>query len=513
MERLTRLLVVDDELIQRSGIKHLCDWEAHGFVIVGEAAGGQEGMRLVAETRPDIVITDILMPGMDGIAFTQKVKEAYPEVAVVVLSGYDNFEYVKSLFKLGVDDYLLKPKLNRDDFLALLYQLRRRKVTGEAKSSLGGLLRRLFERDGNTPALRTEFAAALPGLDPDKPCCLLVGGVCGQALHHADLPQLEAAAAVLHPAPYALCLTGEGEAAILFQVREDSREQARMLAEALGARFDAPLLLAAGAEPGPLGELPRLYDECLHELEYGFYHPERQLLFCGETPREAVEFPQAELRAALDPLELSRARDVLQRYVESAARSGGTEVFAFKKQLEGGLYDVIRALTEAGFEVAGLQREKLLFFRQIDRSVTVRELAEVLDGIFTRFGQAADSALGMRENDLFIRMRQYIDQNIEQDIRLSDLATRFHLNYTYLSTLFRQRTGEHFTHYLSRVRVEKAKQLLQNENNSIQQVSDQVGFASQGYFAKIFRRFTGLPPRDYQVIYHKNKAKENHDGQ
>ena len=109
MKNLTTIILIDDEMVLRHGLKYLCDWEASGFTIIGEAANGIEGFRLVEQLRPDIVITDIVMPGMDGVSLISKIKEHFPNIHIIVLSSYDNFSYAKSAFKLGIDDYLLKP--------------------------------------------------------------------------------------------------------------------------------------------------------------------------------------------------------------------------------------------------------------------------------------------------------------------------------------------------------------------------------------------------------------------
>lgn len=124
MKNLLKIVIIDDEMILRNGLKYLCNWESHGFTIAGEAANGIEGFQLVEQLRPDIVITDIVMPGMDGISLTARIKEHFPDIHIIVLSSYDNFSYAKSGFKLGIDDYLLKPELEASDLLHLLEKLR-----------------------------------------------------------------------------------------------------------------------------------------------------------------------------------------------------------------------------------------------------------------------------------------------------------------------------------------------------------------------------------------------------
>ena len=106
-----RVLIVDDELLVRQGIKHLLNWEHEGFQIVGEASNGKEALELIERMEPHIVITDIVMPVMGGEELTRAVKARFPEIEVIILSSFGEFDYVRSTFQSGVVDYILKPKL------------------------------------------------------------------------------------------------------------------------------------------------------------------------------------------------------------------------------------------------------------------------------------------------------------------------------------------------------------------------------------------------------------------
>ena len=95
MNDYCKILIIDDEYIMRQGIKHMLDWERQGFQIVGEAANGKEGLELLASLHPHIVLCDIVMPQMDGVDFSKVVQKIYPEIQIIILSSYDNFNYVK----------------------------------------------------------------------------------------------------------------------------------------------------------------------------------------------------------------------------------------------------------------------------------------------------------------------------------------------------------------------------------------------------------------------------------
>lgn len=120
MNRLCKVLIVDDEFLVRQGIKHHMNWEAEGFNIVGEASNGEEGLRQVELLKPDIVITDIVMPVMDGETFVRTLKAGYPHIEVIVLADFSEFEYVRSTLRHGAADYILKPKLDTNELLEVL---------------------------------------------------------------------------------------------------------------------------------------------------------------------------------------------------------------------------------------------------------------------------------------------------------------------------------------------------------------------------------------------------------
>ena len=120
MSRYCRVLVIDDEFITRQGIKHMLLWEQEGFQIVGEASNGQEGLEMIEKYQPEIVLADIVMPVLNGIDFSLILQEKYPDIKLIILSSYDNFEYVRTTLLNGAVDYVLKPTLNPEILLRAL---------------------------------------------------------------------------------------------------------------------------------------------------------------------------------------------------------------------------------------------------------------------------------------------------------------------------------------------------------------------------------------------------------
>lgn len=510
-EHLTKLLIIDDELLLRNGIKYLCNWEEYGFTIAGEASNGLEGLKMIEAVMPDIVITDILMSVMDGIQLTQKIKEQYPWIPIIVLSSYDNFDYVKSLFKLGVTDYLLKPTLEKEELLALLNRLKTEPVsksdtfqassTHTFKELLHGL-----SPEHDSALLR--FRESCISFSQEGKYLLLCGSLFGEKTFFTFEKQISLLL-LEQPGCYlrVSCISDQGKLCLLLQLRQGEpsieAQYVDMLAGALTKEIREPVIFSMSKPFSSLAEIQKHYADCCALLEYRFYFPEKRFIDSRDMKSHHSGFPGEAFRKTLDPLNLSAAHHILKQYVKNAVRFPSAEVYTLKKQIENALYSLIQTLTAAGFETSSLNLEKIRYFKLIDKAEDYHVLENVLQDFFVLTEAAVTDETQKRESDLFYRIQAYILENCSRELKLSDIANTFHLNYTYLSSLFFQKTNEHFPEYLNKIRIEKAKRLLQTEPSTIQSVSEQAGFINQGYFSKIFKKYVGLSPKEYQKIYRK----------
>lgn len=511
MKKLLKILIIDDEMVLRNGLKYLCDWEANGFTIAGEASNGTEGFSLISRLNPDIVITDIVMPGMDGIDLTAKIKEYYPQISIVVLSSYDDFSYAKSLFKLGIADYLLKPELEADTLLRLLKRLK--PVCGsltEERSTASQFFQELLTFSSmDDSQCRLEMQERGIRFSP-SPFLLLASSCPADLAAHHILPVVAALCAQYLPdSPCISCMTGQGELCLLIQLTSEgtdvSPEQGlpgdgllMPFIDRIRGQLGVPLLFARSALFMDLGELSAQYEELTRLLSYRFYFPDKKLLHSGMLSSGSLSFPEKAFHKGLLEENFTHSWQLLLSYLQEAQERVCVDVFTLKKQTEYALYTLISALTDAGYSTAKMNADKIRYFKQIDQAPDCDHLSAILDDILAAVKLTLLSGGRERENSLFRQIQEYIAANCEKELRLYDLARQFHLNYTYLSTLFYQNTQEHFSDYLNRIRIEKAKKLLRTEDQSIQSISEQCGFGNQGYFSKIFRKLVGCSPREYQ---------------
>ncbi len=511
MKNLVKIIIIDDEMVLRNGLKYLCDWEANGFTIAGEASNGTEGLSLISKLHPDIVITDIIMPSMDGIDLTAKIKEYYPEISIIVLSSYDDFNYAKSLFKLGIADYLLKPELEADTLLQLLKQLKPKcHSMSPERSTASQLFQELITFSSmNDTECRSEMCDR--GINfSTSPFVLLISLCPTDIVIHNMLPMLSSLCTQYLPdSPCVSCITCKGELCLLIQLpsKEDNKfpdenesrdEHLTYFIDCIRGHLGFPLIFARSPYFSTLDNLSTRYEELTYLLNYRFYFPDKRLIHAGMISHGNLPFPDEDFHKGLQQKNFTICWQLLLSYIDAAQKMICVDAFTLKKQTEYALYTLISALADAGYPTDKINANKIRYFKQIEQASDFNHLNSILDDILADIKLIFLSGRQETSNDLFRQIQEYVAANCEKELRLYDLSNQFHLNYTYLSTLFYQNTHEHFSDYLNRIRIEKAKRLLRTGAQSIQNISEQCGFKNQGYFSKIFRKLVGCSPRDYQ---------------
>lgn len=333
-ERLLRVFLVDDEKIIREGMKKLLNWQEDGFEICGEAANGKEALDRIRQTRPDIVITDLRMPGMDGLELVKILAERMRNIKVIVLTGYDEFEYAKEAVRSGVFDYLLKPVSPE-----------------ELRQSLLRLKKKILDR-----AIQYPF---------------------------------------------------EEEAILTRAVRENN---ALLGLDTLQTLLDQYTVM--GVQP-----------EVVHKIC-------RKLL---------VEI------------------DIVYR------ETFGPKVVAIRPELPA--------------------------------KAEIRQMGDIMRDYLCKifdFGEARSSTR------LVEKIKNYLEKNYQENITLKMLEDEFFFNASYISRVFKAKTGENYSDYLLRIRIERAKELLVTTEYSVSKVSQMAGFKNPKYFSRIFKEIVGVQPITYR---------------
>jgi two-component system, response regulator YesN len=504
-EELCRVLIVDDEVLIRQGIKHYMDYEQAGFRIAGEASNGQEALDMIEAIRPHIILTDIVMPIMDGEELTRIVTERYPDIKIIVLSSYGEFDYVRTAFQNGAVDYILKPKLDAEGLLKVL-QTAAGKIPslmqpeGNSSHSIESVIEKLAAGYGaalDESAIEEEFPFAayyLVGIEAKrktKTTPELVHQV--KASIHQKTPQ---AAAV----PF---FTNESIAGILINMKEDDEEQILLAIEEAAASETAAAFALSEIFKN-FSELGAVWkDVILKLLPYYFYLPDKLLLKEGElpaAPSDRTDFSLEWFTEEFKSRSSHSALTYLSEYAASLAKDSSIEPFEFKAFLGNSIFNITVILGNMDIEAEAIQKKKYEYFKAIEDAGIAKEALEVL----ARFIEEVSVSLVPADSQNGITIKkiiEYMKEHYAEPITLTEAARHFHFNPSYLSSYFSAHNEGSFIEQLNKIRIEEASKLLLKGEATISEISGLVGFSDHSYFCRVFKKRTGLSPSQYKRKY------------
>ncbi|WNQ11212.1 response regulator transcription factor [Paenibacillus aurantius] len=534
-----KIVLVDDDRQALQGMQRMIPWRELNLEPVGEAMDGEEGLRLIREHAPDIVITDIYMPVMNGLDMIEQLRREDFAGRIVILSGYADFEYARQALRLSVDDYLSKPvtlQTIREVLEKAIAELeaasRQRLEEHELRQKL--MLYEPFVANEWLKAVVTgcgkgpEAGEPPPGEGPDwgasRFLVLAVEMIRGDRMEGwsaRDWNLVRFAignisrelARELGVGAHFLELHSHHMALLLDVSRAVSDERFRELALRLAERLIASaetylrirLQIGAGLGKHDWRRIADSTEEAFLALEDKRCAPDTTLrVYCAkqredreeaETGFRPVRFYQ-EMAEAVRQLSEVQAEAALDRFFsELSARKAvsaaelrhiGEELLAILKYT---LYDSGLGLDEAFADPDVLRELQEVSLAEELKAWVLTKVKDVCD----RFSRT-DNLKHKQAVDFMVR---YIHEHYAEDIRLSDLAEKVYLSRNYLSNIFRDATGETFNDYLTRVRMEKAKSLILERKLLVFEIAEKVGYKNVPYFTTLFKKHTGRSPSDF----------------
>ncbi|OCT11630.1 hypothetical protein A8709_27515 [Paenibacillus pectinilyticus] len=508
------VLVVDDEPIIRQGLRQLVDWEMHGFTYAGEAEDGLEAYELLETRHIDIVITDLLMPRMDGLALIRKLKEEARPISVVVLSCMDDFSYVKEAMKLGAKDYMLKPTMEPESLIEILLNVKEELLTQrneqrefaqkelELASTKEMQLSNKLQTYVQTGLGAAELEAELFSAQPNRAVCPLVS-------------------LLLHTGPSAIadgwrwtgCLAAlplaAGSALLLMPAAAE--DPAAALARAAEVRLtqSPDWFIGAGVVLRRLADVHPAAAFHAQQLQERFYGASR-------NRSRVMLAPEAFASTRNAPLPYDIRSDLLRCIVHDNSEGYLHHADILGRRLSQDQPDKTKLLIfiqELLALAAGYARER--GYEEIERyeELFVHNHAVSLCGSFEQVMELLQQALSMlmetklatgfeqtyRSNNPFIRkVISYMKENYASPISTSDMAEHVRLSRSYLSDLYSKEMGESLSETLTRIRMEEAKRRLRTGEMKVYEVAEAVGFPDPKSFAKTFKRVVGCSPKEFE---------------
>lgn len=521
-----RIMIVEDEEEVREAIKQRIDWKRLGYELVGDYSNGRDALEALSEVRPAVVITDICMPFMDGLQLTEYMSKHYRETRVVIVTGYEDFDYAHQAIKLGVKDYVLKP-FNAEEFLDFLTRLKRE--LDDEKRQKEDLTRIRQQLNESMPLLRERFLERMvtmplePRLIKEK---LDYFNLSLQGPHFivvlADLDDHSHPDMVLMR--FATCnifqeVVEREQAGIVFMTRDDKITAilqgwgrrlellAQTLAEQVMQSVHDYLKLSVSVGIGWICEsitsISGSYEGARAALDYRLLAGQQRAISIQDLEYGNVsdEHSYNEWERKLLRAIRSAEREHVFRTIEgwlASMRECGLSVM----RGQAAIYKMIAALINLAADT-GIDEDKVFGedpFSPISRFKTVHEVQAWLEKLCS----AVVHELSQKRSDVMLCQMQeaeaYIREHYSQEnLSLSDVCSHIHMSISYFSAQFKQHTGKTFVEYLTDVRLERAKELLSFHDMKTYEIAESVGYSDPQYFSVIFKRHVGVSPKQYRA--------------
>jgi two-component system, response regulator YesN len=507
---LCKILIVDDEVLIRQGIKHYIDWEQEGFLIVGEASNGQEALTLIEKSNPHVIITDIVMPIMDGEELTRIVKERYPNIEIIILSSFGEFDYVRSTFQSGVVDYILKPKLDAGSLLKALQTAVKRIPSlqpVEKQLNVNHLMGKILNK------IISGYEVNVGPTDLSKTFlyshyCLLGVGISNHPLKGtAELTafteqKLQAELkAMLNEVIFYSTPSDDNTQVFLFNGKQGKQAEVEQLVQKF-ANTETGVSFALSEEFADFSQIGFYYKNSLLKLlNYRFYFPDQTVLteknLCKYQPKHE-NFNLDWFIAEIKRRNFEEAFHYLKVHASTLSRCYTTDIFEYKAFFGNIIFNITILLSNMDFDVRELDQAKYSYFRFIDEAQKAEAVVQLLDRFIVKAEKCIASHTGQTENINMKMLLEYIADHYAEPLTLKDLAKHFYFNPSYLSSFFSNHNKEGFIEYLNKIRVEEASKLLVKGTATISEISSMVGFSDHSYFCKVFKKIKGLSPSQFK---------------
>ncbi|TVX97373.1 response regulator transcription factor [Cohnella terricola] len=530
-----KVIIVDDEAVVRVGLKNTIDWAEHGFELIGDYANGREAWEAVELYKPELVISDISMPFMDGLELAGLIAAQYPYIKMIILTGFDEFEYAQQAIRLKVSDFILKP-ITAQEIRRLLEKVRsemdeearRREDLGrlnsQLKMSLPLLKERFLERLAAVGLGRAEIAEGFAYFDlPPVSPLYLVMVVDIDDFGEREFRSYEHDAEFLRFAAYDIFKeTLAKDHILLFRTREErmvaivsGQENESLLYEQVYSHAEEvryhiekylkfTVTIGIGRACAQLERLPDAYKSALSVLDYRLLLGKNRVLSIldieGKPSISLAENPDwdRKLASAVKTGSVQEAHQLIENGIAELKSSHAPIDGCFLL-----VQKIVLSLINSMQELAVDERETSIAFQM---SLTDVYRFKTLDEIETWLKEAVNaivSAIADNRSRLtrmqIHRAVEYIETNYANDkMSLQDLCRHALMSTSYFSLVFKQHTGVTFIEYLTGIRIAKAKELLHHTALKFYEIAEQVGYKDPNYFSILFKKHTGMTPKDYR---------------
>lgn len=535
-DNMFKVFLVEDEIVVREGIRKNIPWEQYGFLYAGDASDGELALPLVRQIKPDLLITDIKMPFMDGLALIELIRTELPTTKIVIISGYDDFSYAQQAIRMGVEQYLLKPVVKGKMVEVLIALHKKMEAEQQQQEYLARFQRevqeyetfsrrRFFEQfvAGGLSVLEVTETAKVMGIDINAPFYNFVLFSLNSAGYDGSAPEsyTDTLAAiqdkimqfiVSHPefilfrwnvTTYAVLVKGGQDD--IDPLTSDCVKNIQSCCEMAGR--DVNWYIAHGTPISRLSAIPACFTEASRILSYRYLCPEEHILSKTsiqdfrkkdgpDMGTDKMEIDQECIRNFLS----NGAGEEIDHFIDQLLQNAGEEAVyssLFCRYLTMTIYFAAMAyLDSIGCRTDSLWSQE---FRPNDSASTPKELRQYARQVMGQAFKLRDRESKNQQRDLLNQVLGFIDEHYwEESITLDRVARKVNISPNYFSAIFSQEVGQTFIEYLTSKRIDMAKRMLRQTDKRSSEIAFAVGYKDPHYFSFVFKKISGCTPSEYR---------------
>lgn len=538
---MLKVFLVEDESVVREGLRDNIPWQQYGYEFVGEASDGEMALPLIQKTKPDVLLTDIKMPFMDGLSLSKLVHQEFPDMKIIIISGYDDFEYARGAILVGAEQYLLKP-ITRAAMQKVLAELKTKIETEREQKNYQERFQseaREYEQFSRTDFFVKVFEGRMPvqdiyeeasklSLKINAPCYNILlfnlqekrtgenGGMESEdfarkreELLHYFIRYPENLVFRWNVNTYGVLIKGSPEQ--MQELGARCLENVDRICHPAGEVLD--WYVALGEPVERLSMLAECYSKVNHIFAYRFLMPQVHVFTKETMGKNMPEREESGRIRDIDPakmdVELIRdfllhgARDEIADFVENYLLAVGEALQSamFRNYLTLHVYFAAVSYVEA----LGCDKEELLQLLN-DEGLTPEGQYDV-DALPDYLGRLIKKAVELRDREsdnqskrILKKALSYIEENFSQEsLSLNSVAGEVNVSANYFSAIFSQAMQVTFVEYVTGKRMDKAKKLLRQTQMHTGEIAMEVGYKDPHYFSFVFKKTQGCTPREYRA--------------
>lgn len=533
-----RIVLIDDEPLILAGIASLINWEDYGCSIIGKATVATEARQMILNLQPDIVITDIRMPVLDGLQLVESCKKEGAVFAFIVLTNLEEFSLARKALSLGAVDYLVKLDLKPESLAASLEKakkqssllLKNHSPAGSAPSSPGSepfashqKVRKYLSQTLLAKADPTEMGGALPAAGWERPFLLLFSLRPNHIQFQAeeDIYDFRLITNQLFDIIEKIA-ERYFSSAMLFEydrkntyflagslMKEDNLETALTgfcgrVTTALTTYFELNAVYGASTVKESLEDMPQALDEALTSLDYYYYNSSSPLVFYSNqnihhslAKNFNINIFKKDLSASIQQNDSGRLREVFRQILElfASCKPGKEQATSACINIYTYLYSFFEGDLEDFQEIFSYT---INIAEQLGHFNSLSDILIWLESFCDKLCTLLSERKSVRSDTLIEQAKAYIEEHLSEKLALADVAEYLSISSGHLSNTFKKFTGVTISDYIATMKIDRAKELIHTHKYLMYEISDMLGFENPYYFSKVFKKVTGISPREYE---------------